>query len=410
MSRLGWVWHILTRRLWFRAAAFSLGAIVLALASAIVAPFIPYDWSGKIGSDAVDNILQIIASSMLAVTTFSLTAMVSSFVAATNNVTPRAVKLLMEDTTAQNALATFLGGFLFSIVGIIVLSTGYYGDQGRVILFAGTIVVILIIVITLLRWIEHITRFGRVSDTVARVEKAAIKSVQSLAHAPRIAALAHPPAPPGGRKITCDRIGYVTHIDLEAIAECAERCGGVVQLALLPGAFVDPTRTVAWITAGSDIDDESVRDAITIARDRSYDHDPRFGLVVLSEIASRALSPAVNDPGTAVLVLGSQLRVLRRLVEGPAEAAANARVILPAIALEDLVIDSFRPIGRDCAAIVEVGIRLQKSLATFAALCPDLKPAIAQASHDYLARANAALISDSDRAALAIAATLVDQA
>ncbi|WP_448502764.1 DUF2254 domain-containing protein [Sphingomonas sp.] len=401
MSRWVWIWHIVTRRLWFRAAAFSMGAIVLALVAAVVAPFIPYDWSGKVGSDAVDNILQIIASSMLAVTTFSLTAMVSSYVAATNNVTPRAVKLLLEDSTAQNALSTFLGGFLFAIVGIIALSTEMYGDQGRVILFAGTIVVILIIVVTLLRWIEHIARFGRVADTIARVERAAIASVQTLSHAPRIAALAEPPVPANARAVTGDRIGYVTHVDLVEIERCALECDGAVHLAVLPGAFVDPARTLAWVTGGEDSLCHRIANAITIARDRSYENDPRFGLIVLAEIASRALSPAVNDPGTALAVLGSQLRVLRRLVAGPSNPCLHDRVILPAIALEDLVTDAFRPIARDGAAMVEVAIRLQKTLSAFASLCPDLEPAIRAAAAEYRARANDALASEADRTALA---------
>jgi uncharacterized membrane protein len=50
---------------------------------------------------------------------------VSAYSGATSNITPRAVLLLIDDTTAQNALATVLGSFLFAIVGVITLSTGY---------------------------------------------------------------------------------------------------------------------------------------------------------------------------------------------------------------------------------------------------------------------------------------------
>ena len=100
---------------------------------------------------------------MLAVTTFSLSTMVSAYSAATSNVTPRATKLLMEDSTTQNVLATFVGSFLFSLVGIIALSTGAYGDGGRVVLFASRSCVIGLIVVTLLRWIDHLSRLGRVT-------------------------------------------------------------------------------------------------------------------------------------------------------------------------------------------------------------------------------------------------------
>ena len=133
-------------------ALFSLLAIATALVAIVAEPYIPRDVPTKIGADAVDNILGIIASSMLAVTTFSLSTMVSAYSAATSNVTPRATRLVMEDSTTQNVLATFVGSFLYSLVAIIALSTGAYGETGRVVLFIVTIVVIALIVVTLLRW------------------------------------------------------------------------------------------------------------------------------------------------------------------------------------------------------------------------------------------------------------------
>ena len=167
-----WLWHLsqITRRMWFRASLFSILAVVTALAAIVLAPYIPSDLPTKIGADAVDNILGIIASSMLAVTTFSLSTMVAAYSAATSNVTPRATRLVMEDTTTQNVLATFIGSFLYSLVGIIALSTGAYGSTGRVVLFVVTAGVIVLIVVTLLRWIDHLSRLGRVTETTERVD------------------------------------------------------------------------------------------------------------------------------------------------------------------------------------------------------------------------------------------------
>lgn len=74
---------------------------------------IPESVSVKVGAEAVDNILNILASSMLAVTTFSLSIMVTAYGSATTNVTPRATRLVVEDVTTQNVLATFIGSFIF---------------------------------------------------------------------------------------------------------------------------------------------------------------------------------------------------------------------------------------------------------------------------------------------------------
>ena len=121
---------------------------------------------------------------MLAVTTFSLSIMVTAYGSATTNVTPRATRLVVEDVTTQNVLATFIGSFLFSLVGIIALNMGAYGERGRVILFIVTLVVIALIIITLLRWIQHLTSLGRVGETTAKVEQAAIETFIARAKSP----------------------------------------------------------------------------------------------------------------------------------------------------------------------------------------------------------------------------------
>lgn len=395
-SRWRWVVSLLFRRVWFRAALFSLSSVALALLAAFVAPFIPYDISTKIGSDAVDNILGILASSMLAVTTFSLTAMVSAFSAASAALTPRATQLLVEDSTAQNALSTFIGAFLFSIVGICALSTGIYGKSGRVILFMGTILVIAIIVITLLRWIGHLSSFGRVGDTIDRVEKVAKAAIERSGYTVAVTPRDASPSP-HGRPVFSQEIGYITHIDLTALDRIARRLGSTIDVAAMPGAFVTTGREIAWLEAGDAADDAEIREAFTFDHHRQFDHDPRLGLVVLSEIASRALSPAVNDPGTGIAVLGSGVRVMAALLdEGRPGGSGSARVRLPDLGVADLLDDLFRPIARDGAGIVEVAIKLQRSLAEIAAMAPMAHGLLAVRAADALARCETSMAFKSD--------------
>ena len=400
MKRWQWAVRLLTRRMWFRASLFCLFAALLALAGALIGHTISYDFAAKIGSKSVDNILNVLASSMLAVTTFSLTAMVSAYAGATSNITPRAVQLLIEDSTAQNALATFLGSFLFAIVGIIALSTGFYGDTGRVILFGGTILVIVVIVVTFVRWIEHIAKFGRVSDTIHRVENAATAAVRMMAQRPRFGPRQRIVVPDDATVIRHTDIGRITHIDMADLAKVAKQIGATIHLAALPGTLVDPARRLAWTTAGIDARQERrIHDAFTLSANRAFDHDPRFGLVVLSEIASRALSPAVNDPGTAIAVLEAGTRVLATMLRHDVKASSagcTTGVTIPPFAFPDLIEDLYRPIARDGAGIIEVGIRLQKSLAALSSICGDANGDCAAEATDALGRAKRSLDSGRD--------------
>lgn len=395
MSRLRWLFTELGRRLWVRASIFAVAGIFTAIAAIALAPLIPAGWSGKIGADSVGNVLQILASSMLAVTTFSLATMVSAYATASSATTPRVAELLIQDSSAQNALATFVGSFLFSLVGIIALNAGVYGDSGRVVLFVGTIAVIVVIVITLLRWIDLLARFGRVGDAIDRVEAAAIDAMRARRKQPCIGARMRAGPVPSVAAVTSMKIGYVRHIDVEALERVASAAGSEIHVDAVPGTFVDTAIPIAWLDFAPDEDGrQAIREAFDVGARRTFDQDPRFGIVVLSEIASKALSPAINDPGTAIATLAALVRVLAVLTDRGDEQGEifYPHVFIPALAVDDLFNDAFSPISESGAATLAVGIRLQKTLCSLSALDhPEFRAAARHQSALALERARHAL-------------------
>lgn len=370
-------WHLLRqlRKVWVRVASFAVLAIVTAGVAQLLAPLIPSEWTVKIGADSVDQVLNILASSMLAVTTFSLAIAISAFAAAASTATPRATALLQEDPTAQNVLATFLGAFLFSLVGIIALQAGYYSSEGRLVLFAVTSAVIALVVVALLRWISHLMTFGRMGDTLNRVEAAAAASLEDriknpfLGGRPLVASVPDTCAP-----VLSSEAGYVLHVDVSKLDTVADSLGTKVWLGALPGAFVHEAWPLLYVDRVLHDDEalQRLRSAFTIGVERSFEQDPRFGLIVISEIASRALSPAVNDPGTAISVVGRLVRILS-LWKGVVQAEiVHEAVFVPPIVPADLIVDAFRPIVRDGLGCVEVQIRVQKALHALSEIAPDV--------------------------------------
>jgi uncharacterized membrane protein len=200
-------------------------------------------------------------------------------------------------------------------------------------------------------------------------------------------------------------VGYVQHVDSGALQELAEAHDLVLFLTALPGTFADPARPLARVNG--DMSDE-VADAIaaaySIGAERTFDQDPRFGLSVLSEIASRALSPAVNDPGTAIDVIGRAVRLLVRW--GTADCPGSddiecLRLRVPHLTARDLFDDVFAPIARDGAGIVEVQIRLQKAFIALSAAAPHAFAREACRHSDVaLQRATASLQLDEEKMAL----------
>lgn len=407
-------WQFLFRRLsntlLFRASLYALaglGAAVLAWAAKFVIP--DTGWV-TVGASAVGDILNILASSMLAVATFSLSTMVSAFSSASSGATPRATQLVMDDSTAQNALSTFIGAFLFSLVGIIQLRMGLYGPSGRIVLFVFTLGVIALVVVTLIRWIDSLTNLGRLGETITRVKRAAITALEQERDTPILGATAvasrntrtfrHPVILPG--------IGYVQHVDAEMLHAVAERLGADLFIAAMPGKLVDGVQPAAWSTVELPHQASAeLAEAWTVADARTFEQDPRFGLIVLSEIASRALSPAVNDPGTAITIIGAGLQAFAAWLHPTEEKPAVRFPHLHAtpIGVDELLSDIFTPIARDGAGLVEVQIRLQKALRSIAGLGGTRTQAACRAAAaDAMARAMATLTSAADKKQLRAAA------
>ncbi|MFH6783981.1 MULTISPECIES: DUF2254 domain-containing protein [Methylobacterium] len=382
LGRWAWIGRRVLRQIWFRAALISLFGVGLAVVAALVGPLLPETLHSQLGQDAVGTILQIMASSMLAVTTFSLTAMVSAYGSATQLATPRATQLLIGDPTSQNALSTFLGAFVFSVVGIIGLQSSAYGDSGRVVLFSGTVLVVAVVVVTLLRWIGHITGFGRMGDVIDRVEEAAAEAMRAFSADPRLGGRPAVPVPADAMPVFAGETGYVTQIDVASLGTLAQEHGLVLHVAALPGTLVHPTRPLLHVAgeANEDLAGGLVH-AFAIERHRRFDQDPRLGLIALSEIASRALAPATNDPGTAIEVMNALLRVLLHLPpdepEGE-ELAERPPVHVPRPTLDDMLTDAFRPLIREGLAEIEVAIRLAKTLDALRAARPYAAPSIAR--------------------------------
>ncbi|WP_150955579.1 DUF2254 domain-containing protein [Microbacterium testaceum] len=398
----------LGRQVWVRAALFTVIGVIVALAAGFLGPLLPFRFGLELGQDAVGSLLQIIATAMLTVSTFSVTAMVTAFSSATTTATPRSTPLLIADPTSQNAVSTFVGAFTFSLVGIVALSTGYYGPQGRAILFISTLVVIGIVVFTLLRWISHLSTFGRMADVIDRVEKAATAALERHAERPTLGGRAATVPPPGAAAVHAVEVGYVTHVDVAGLDRLARQYDVDVHVHATPGRIADARVPLALVAGRVDRDLESaIRRSFRVEHHRTYEQDPRFGVIALTEIGSRALSAATNDPGTAIEVIAALQRVFARASAADPDAAVDhERVFVPSPRLADLIDDAFRPLARDGAADIEVQVRLQKCLASLAASAPaqasvfrDAARAAFERSRRALDRSDARTLRDAAREA-----------
>lgn len=405
-----WVWAVrrLFGKIWAPVVGYGLVGVIVALAAPFVPRFLPAGLTAKIGAEAVEPILTILATSMLSVTTFSLSIMVAAYSTAAGGATPRAIQLLQGDRTTQRVLASFIGAFVFALVGIIGISARVYGEEGRFVLFLATIAMIAAIVVHLIRWVQHLTSFGRLTDTIARMETAFATAFSARLKEPSFGGHIGKEIPDDARPIKARQIGYVQHLDVGALAKLAKSVGARIYVAAIPGDFVHSGTALAYVVEDGllqkippNIDSgdaeislsKAVCNAFTVADARTFDQDPEFGAITLSEVASRALSPAVNDPGTAIDVLGRLVRVFSTWPTRERATAAHTAVWVPSLDAGRILEAAIGPIARDGAALREVMIHVIETLAALNHIAPE--------AYGGIARRQAARAVDLARGAMA---------
>lgn len=365
MARWRYYWELVRTQIWFHAGLYAAFGVAAALVAVVLAPLVPPELADRLGGASVEAILTILASGMLAVATFSLGAWVSAYTSVSQAATPRVAALVTSDQATQEALATFVGAFLYAVVGVTAVNAGIYGPQGRAVLYLITLAVVGLVAFRLLGWINRLSKLARLSHMIDLVEG---RTADWLAR--------QPPARPGravvGHSIPAPATGYVQNIDLPALQALAEAQDRHIEVLAAVGSFRRRGEALARIDARQ-IDagiEADLQSAFSIARARTFDQDPRFGLIVLGEIAERALSPAVNDPGTAIQIVGVALRLLDDWGRGYPDAddanQGNDRVTRPVLLPEDLVRDVYGPILRYGMGDIAVAIRTQKALRSLA--------------------------------------------
>ena len=398
------------RKLWVRVVLMGLLAFLAVGITQLVEPLVPEKLATSLTGEAADRLLQIIANAMLAVTIFSITVMVSVYRSSSAQWTPRIHRLIIQDRTTQNTLAIFIGAYVYGLLAIILRELGVFVDDRAFVLFLMTVLVLAVIVFYLIRWVLHLQTFGSLIDTTRQIEAVTLSQFKDRLANPCLGARALTGDIPDGAFDICAKgSGYIQHIYPEALNEAASKSGVQLYLIRNIGSFVFMNEPVIRVVAGpdkegfsdrQDVLEKTVCNTVVIGDVRTFEQDPRFGLMVMGEIGSKALSPGVNDPGTAIDVITRVGRILSAYKD---ETQTTPDTLLGHLFVRpldprDMLQDGFGALSRDGPGIIEVQLRLQHTLKGLMQH-PDagLRDAAVEFAQTELRRALSALDFEPDR-------------
>ena len=158
-------------------------------------------------------------------------------------------------------------------------------------------------------------------------------------------------------------------IDEVKLQSLASSSGGIVEVVAAVGdTMMEGMELLRVYGSKEEINDQALRAAFIVGEQRTFDQDPKYAIRLLVDIAIRALSPAINDPTTAVQALDQIEDLLRRLGGRRLEIGAihdgqcDLRLVTPHPSWEDFLALAFDEIRVYGASSVQV-MRRMKALA-----------------------------------------------
>lgn len=389
----------------FPVVSIVLGLVVVALLSRVERSM---GWEMKMGPDTGRTVMGAIAASMFSLVVVGSSAILVTVQLAGAQLTPRIISLVYRLNTRKFALAVFVFTFTFS-VGVLAriqesvpLLTGYLAAYGFLLNLA--------VFIYFIDQIGKTLRPSAVLQYVALIGRKVIRGVYPLLLDERgLAQYADTRIIEGQHRIIVnDEDGVLLAFDLNGLVTLAQRSNCVIELMPEVGDFVaadDPLFRI--FQGGENISEESLRGSVALGPERTMEQDPMFAIRIIVDIASKALSPAINDPTTAVLAIDQLHHLLRdlgrrNLAEGrERDRAGQVRLLYRTANWEDFVqlaVTEVRQYGRDS---IQVMRRLRAMLENLIATLPDRRAGSLRRELSLLASSSRRVFPDLDDQELA---------
>jgi len=359
----------------YATAALLFGFTVPRLANVVLPGFV-----STISVNAAIGIYSSIASGMIALTgiVFSLTFLMVQFSATAYSV--RLVHWIARDRVLYHAMGVFTATFLYALTALAWVDRS---GTGRVPV-VGIEVVAVLLIASIIMFISLIQRVSMLQVTRILIftgdqgrdviehlypplDTPATPSSAETCQAPCVQTVFH-----HGHPLIIQRV------DISALMHIASEASCVIDMPAAVGDTVFESTAILRVLGGTGpLAEETLRGAIELGTERTFEQDPKYAIRLLVDIAIKALSPAINDPTTAVQALAQiqdlLIRLGRRRLEIGAyhDAGDKLRLLIPYASWEDFLRVAFDEIRFYGASSIQVMRRMKSLLSELLDILPE---------------------------------------
>jgi uncharacterized membrane protein len=350
--------------LWVVPMLGGIAGVLLSWVSAAIDESVTLPEQWQYTQNTATTLLTTIVGAMVGLLGLVVTIGVLVVQQATSSLSPRFMRLWYSQRLQKAVLATFAGTFAFAFGNLRRVSDTFIPDVGVTlagIACAGSLLMLLLY----LDSFTHHLRPVAVASLVARRGLRVLTTARSvLSPHPDLDVAAVTTGEPVLR-VSSPRAGAVQAVHVAGLLAQAERHDCTLVLTCSVGDFVPAGETVIEVYGRSVPREEALLGCMALGVERTIEQDPGFAMRILVDIAIRALSPAVNDPTTAVQVLNHLETLLRAISTAPlpgafslVDATGRHRVVVPGRRWEDYLELGLTEIRQYGATSIQVCRRL----------------------------------------------------
>ncbi|WP_428486380.1 DUF2254 domain-containing protein [Rhodopila sp.] len=319
-------------------------------------------------------ILSVIATSTMTVVSIVFAILLMTLTLASMQFSPRILISFVRDQGTQWTLGIFLGTFTYCLAALPAARSSPR-PFAPMLTVLGAMLLALIAVGWLLFFIHHISHAISVNHIVDRIARETEEVIDTLMPDPRLdphrtpASVSVPDEPEF--PILNEISGYIRFIDTKRLLAFARQHHLRVRVTRRVGHFVPAGVPLLMVSRRTGLDRRHAVDltgAFDMGPMRTLQQDVEFGVIQIVDIALRAISPAVNDPSTAISCIDQLTRILIRWIDRiPPESQLFSpphvlRVVLPWIDLDGLLNTAIEQIRAYAVADAAVSLRLLRLL------------------------------------------------
>jgi len=267
-----------------------------------------------LGVPGAQAMLNAIITATLSFVVFTFGSLLVALQVASGQLTPRIIATVL----VRNDVVRYTTGlFIFTLLFAVSAINKMQGTVFQLVVFVAACLGILCFA-AFLYLIDYAARLLRPISILSRVGQAGLKVIESVYPEPTLGAnRSDAPRHELGKPTRVIPHGGTSEIVLAAnlrklIAQ-AQRSNGVIEFVPQIGDFIATDEPLFKLYGGAaSLDEDDLRSAVAFGLERTMEQDPTFAYRIVVDIALKALSPAINDPTTAVIAIDQLHRLLRK--------------------------------------------------------------------------------------------------